>query len=219
MNENLTFWLVGNPNTGKTLLFNRLTGLRGRVANFAGVTVEIREGTLELPSKKNIKIVDLPGTYSLSPRAEDESIAVMGIKGELPEQKNTTNFYVVIADLANLNRNLYLAHQMLELGRPFILVLNMADQLNKVQKNKVSAHFNKHLGIPTILTSALKKEGLNELLDALAKIHENASLPQAEGSHKSIKDLNLHSMLSESETVMPAQAGIHFFELGRNALT
>src|SRR5271170_5041052 len=110
--------LTGNPNSGKTTLFNALTGLRAKVGNYAGVTVERKEGRLlGVPGRNNVRILDLPGTYSLSPQSLDEQISRDVLFHRLPELPAPA-LLVVVVDASNLQRNLYYATQVIELGRP-----------------------------------------------------------------------------------------------------
>src|SRR4051812_1729827 len=119
--------LTGNPNCGKTTLFNALTGLRAKVGNYAGVTVERKEGKLlGIPNELNVRVLDLPGTYSLSPQSLDEQISRDVLLNRLPELPSP-GLIVVVVDASNLQRNLYYATQVIELGFPTILALNMVD--------------------------------------------------------------------------------------------
>src|SRR6266850_206708 len=119
--------LTGNPNSGKTTLFNALTGLRAKVGNYAGVTVERKEGKLlGAPSDLNVRVLDLPGTYSLSPQSLDEQISRDVLLNRLPELPPPA-LIVLVVDASNLQRNLYYASQVVELGHPTLLALNMID--------------------------------------------------------------------------------------------
>src|ERR1700679_4310798 len=119
--------LTGNPNSGKTTVFNALTGMRARVGNYAGVTVERKEGRLlASPSALPLMVLDLPGTYSLSPQSLDEQIARDVLFHRLPEVPRPSAV-VVVVDASNLERNLYFASQVIELGYPTIIALNMVD--------------------------------------------------------------------------------------------
>src|SRR5438552_1550704 len=119
--------LTGNPNCGKTTLFNALTGLRAKVGNYAGVTVERKEGRLLGTAPPNaITILDLPGTYSLSPQSLDEQISRDILFNRLSEVASPS-LVVVVVDASNLERNLYYATQVIELGYPTIVALNMID--------------------------------------------------------------------------------------------
>src|SRR6201995_3387083 len=118
--------LTGNPNCGKTTLFNALTGLRAKVGNYAGVTVERKEGKLLGAPAGAIQVLDLPGTYSLSPNSLDEQISRDVLLHRLPELP-PPDLIVVVVDASNLQRNLYYATQVIELGHRTIIALNMVD--------------------------------------------------------------------------------------------
>src|ERR1035437_3957697 len=119
--------LTGNPNCGKTTVFNALTGLRAKVGNYAGVTVERKEGRLlGAPAGLNARVLDLPGTYSLSPQSLDEQISRDVLLNRLPELP-APSAIVVVVDASNLQRNLYYASQVIELGYPTLIALNMVD--------------------------------------------------------------------------------------------
>src|SRR3954471_6084304 len=119
--------LTGNPNCGKTTLFNALTGLRAKVGNYAGVTVERKEGKLlGAPPSLNTRVLDLPGTYSLSPQSLDEQISRDVLLNRLPELP-PPSLIVIVADASHLQRNLYYATQVIELGYRVAIALNMVD--------------------------------------------------------------------------------------------
>src|ERR1043166_3513459 len=120
-----TIALVGNPNTGKTTLFNALAGMNQRVGNYPGVTVETKKGRLR-HGDIALDVIDLPGTYSLAPRSPDEMLAVDVILGQNADEPRP-DVVVTIVDASNLERNLYLMTQVLELGVPVIVALNMMD--------------------------------------------------------------------------------------------
>jgi ferrous iron transport protein B len=118
--------IVGNPNSGKTTLFNLLTGLRQKVANYPGVTVEKKIGECWTQHGKKLRVIDLPGAYSLNARSPDEAVlrdVLLGRRGDTPKPDRV----VIVVDAANLERNLYLASQVLELGLPTVIALNMVD--------------------------------------------------------------------------------------------
>ena len=155
--------LTGNPNCGKTTLFNALTGLRAKVGNYAGVTVERKEGRmLGVPPGTNIQVLDLPGTYSLSPNSLDEQISRDVLLNRLPELP-APDLIVVVVDASNLQRNLYYATQVVELGHPTAIALNMVDVAEAngqhIDENKLS----ELLGVPVIPIVASDGTGLAEL--------------------------------------------------------
>ena len=159
--------LTGNPNCGKTTLFNALTGLRAKVGNYAGVTVERKEGRLrEVTTDREIILVDLPGTYSLTPRSLDEKVSRDVLLGYVPEIPQLSAV-VVILDASNLERNLYYATQVIELGYPVVVVLNMVDV---AEDNGASIDFEglqTRLGVPVIHSIASKGDGIKELREAI----------------------------------------------------
>jgi len=183
--------LTGNPNCGKTTLFNALTGLRAKVGNYPGVTVERKEGKLlGAPAETAIKILDLPGTYSLSPQSLDEQIARDVLFHRIREVP-PPDVVVVVVDASNLQRNLYFATQVIELGYPTIVALNMIDVARENGHEIDSDALSAALGVPVIPLVASKGEGLPELrramLEALraakseAKPRQFAELPETFG--------------------------------------
>ena len=154
--ENLQFALAGNPNSGKTSTFNQLTGSMQSVGNWPGVTVERKSGTLK--KQKNITIQDLPGIYSLSPYTPEEIVARDYLLTGSP------NTIINIVDATNLERNLYLTTQLMETGIPVVLGLNMMDLIRKSGKTINLDKLAYGLGIPVVSMSALKKQGLQELI-------------------------------------------------------
>ncbi|WP_069999874.1 ferrous iron transport protein B [Cellulosilyticum sp. I15G10I2] len=160
MNRRITIALAGNPNIGKTTLFNELTGSRYTVGNWAGVTVEKKESLFTYKNTE-INLVDLPGTYSLSAFSLDESIARDYIVAENPD------VILNLVDASNLERNLYLTLQLLELGKPVVLALNMMDMAAEKGIHIDIIKLSSLLGIPIVPIIASKKTGINELLDQL----------------------------------------------------
>jgi ferrous iron transport protein B len=159
--------LTGNPNCGKTTLFNALTGLRAKVGNYAGVTVERKEGRL-LGASPNVdaRILDLPGTYSLSPQSLDEQIARDVLLNRLPELP-APSALVVVVDASNLQRNLYYATQVIELGHPTLMALNMVD-VAEANGHVIDAQkLSKELGVPVLPIIANTGEGVPELRRAI----------------------------------------------------
>jgi ferrous iron transport protein B len=157
--------LLGNPNTGKTTLFNALSGLNHRVGNYPGVTVESKKGTMTWDGA-SFELIDLPGTYSLAPRSPDEMVAVDIILGR-QSQEARPDVLVCIVDASNLERNLYLTSQTLELGVPVVVALNMVD-LAEAQGIRIdAARLSEKLGVPVVPIQANRKRGLDELRAAI----------------------------------------------------
>jgi len=162
-----TVALVGPPNSGKTTLFNRLTNLRQKVANFPGVTVEQHTGIAELPDGRAVNIVDLPGIYSLSPRSEDEQVAYDVLHGTRTGAAKPEAVLLVL-DSTNLGRHLMLAAPILALGLPTLIILNMADDLRN-RDGKLDLHkLSEELGAPVALISARAGEDIDHVFDFLA---------------------------------------------------
>lgn len=160
--------LVGNPNCGKSTLFNALTGSTAKVGNYPGVTVEKKEGTMYSQHGHPLTVIDLPGSYSLAARAPDEAVmrdVLLGRRADTPQPDRI----VCVVDACNLDRHLYQVHQVMDLGRPVILVLNMMD-LAADQGVKVHvARLEKTLGIPVIACEAINGRGLVELRMAMSR--------------------------------------------------
>jgi len=162
-----TIAVVGPPNSGKSTLFNRLTGLRQKVANYPGVTVEHRIGHARLPGAHAAVLIDLPGVYGLTPRSEDEQVThdvLKGIRPDIPKP----DAVLLILDATNLGRHLVLAASVLALGLPTLVVLNMADELAGRGGELDVAALAKQLGAPAVLVSAARGEGLETVQQFLA---------------------------------------------------
>ncbi len=169
--------LTGNPNCGKTTLFNALTGLRARVGNYAGVTVERKEGTIAgLASQRPVRLLDLPGTYSLSPQSPDEQIARDVLFLQLPEVPEP-DLVLVVIDASNLQRNLYYATQVIELGHPTWVVLNMVDVARENGLELNGPRLSAALGVAVFPLVASTGEGLPALRTALAHEAHRAGPP------------------------------------------
>ena len=166
MKANLRVALVGNPNTGKSTLFNTLTGLNQKIGNFPGVTVDKKTGYCALPDGRTAEIIDLPGCYSLYPKSQDESI----VFSVLADKANPSrpDLVVVILDASNLKRNLLLYTQVADLKIPVIIALNMMDLAQKGGITIDINLFSKKLGIPVVPISARKVEGIDKLKAAIS---------------------------------------------------
>lgn len=163
--------LAGNPNSGKTSLFNELTGARQHVGNWPGVTVEKKDGKLK--SDENVTIVDLPGIYSLSPYTLEEVVSRDYIMNERPDG------IINIIDATNLERNLYLTTQLLETNTPMVIALNMMDLIEKrgikIDTKRLSANFG---GVPVVEISALEKKGFDALIKEALRVVNDRKIPQ-----------------------------------------
>ena len=186
--------LAGNPNSGKSTLFNALTGSTAFVGNWPGVTVEKKEGKAKLDGE-TIAIMDLPGIYSLSPYSNEEIISRDYILDEKPDA------IINIVDASNLERNLYLTTQLLELGVPVIVALNMMDVVNKKGEKLSSMALSKALGCPVCEISAINGTGLAELKDILKKLLASPQIPKT--SFKYSEDISL--ALDEIKALLPEE--------------
>ncbi|MBF8982425.1 ferrous iron transport protein B [Lutibacter sp. B2] len=163
MSKSITIALAGNPNSGKTTLFNAFTGARHSVGNWAGVTVERKEGKIE-HNNEQINIVDLPGTYSLSPYSLEEVVARNYIVDESPD------VVLNIVDASNIERNLYLSTQLIELGKPVVIALNMMDVAEKKGHKIDCKKLSELLGVPVVPVIAAQKKGIQELLNTILEV-------------------------------------------------
>jgi ferrous iron transport protein B len=165
LTKTLTVALVGNPNTGKSTLFNALSGLRQRVGNYPGVTVELRRGKFSVEGA-TVDLIDLPGTYSLAARSPDEMVAVDLLLGRMANEPRP-DVVLSIVDATNLDRHLYLTSQLLDLGEPVVVAVNMIDAAEaqgiKIDCTKLS----KHLGVAVVPIQANRSVGLADLSQAL----------------------------------------------------
>ncbi|MDB5131271.1 MAG: ferrous iron transport protein [Mucilaginibacter sp.] len=165
MKADIKVALTGNPNTGKSTLFNLLTGLNQKIGNFPGVTVDKKTGYCPLPDGRVAEIIDLPGTYSLYPKSQDESI-VFSVLAD-PSNPHKPDLVVVVLDASNLKRNLLLYTQVADLKIPVIIALNMIDLADKGGISINIDLFAKKLGVPVVPISARKKEGIDKLKAAI----------------------------------------------------
>ena len=170
MSKSLNIALLGNPNTGKTSIFNALTGLTQKVGNYPGITVEKKEGTCRLNRNTKGYIIDLPGTYSLNASSIDESVVI-----ELLLNKNSKDFpdvCIVVTDVENLKRNLLLFTQVKDLGIPTLLVINMADQMKRKGISLNIALLEEALDTKIALVSTRQDKGLEVLKDAILNFRQ-----------------------------------------------
>ena len=161
--------LIGNPNTGKTSLFNQLTGLNQKVGNYPGVTVDKKQGVSKLSATQNAIITDLPGTYSINPTSIDESIVLKTLLNK--DIKTSPDVILVVADVENLKRNLLLFSQIKDLEIPTVLAINMVDQMNRKGITIDLSLLKEELNTEVVLISARKNEGINEVKEAIIRCH------------------------------------------------
>ncbi len=171
----VTVALVGNPNTGKTTLFNALCGMNQRVGNYPGVTVETKKGKCQVGDLA-IDVIDLPGTYSLAPRSPDEMVAVEVVLGKTADAR--PDVIVAIIDASNIQRNLYLATQAMELGIPLVIALNMIDVAKDQGHTLDLKKLESNLGVPVVPIQANQGKGLDELKVAIAGAAQSQAIPQ-----------------------------------------
>ena len=166
--------LVGNPNAGKSALFNALTGARQKIANYPGVTVERKAGRLLLPSGEPVELVDLPGSYGFAATSPDEEVTRKVIMGEQAGQVQP-DVLVIVLDASNLEQHLVFAQEVLELGRPTVVALNMVDLAARDGLTIDAAALAAELGVPVIETVAVRRKGLVELAAAIATARDSAA--------------------------------------------
>ncbi len=199
------FALVGTPNSGKTALFNALTGSRQKVANYPGVTVERKAGLLMTPTGRSVNLIDLPGTYSLRGRSPDEEITRDVVLGRLTTE-SVPDLLLCVADATNLRLALRLVLELKRTGRPLMLVLNMFDLAQRRGIKIDLARLSAELGVPVVTAIAVKRDGTHELLrrmDALAE----ASLGAGENTWKPPSAADLRAAQREADRVIAAAVG------------
>jgi ferrous iron transport protein B len=175
--------LIGNPNTGKTSLFNQLTGLTQKVGNYPGVTVDKKHGTCKLSNNRTAIITDLPGTYSINPTSVDESIVLTSLLNTT--DKDFPDIIVVVADIENLKRNLFLFSQVKDLEIPIILAINMSDQMDRKGISLDVETLQKELQTEVVLISARKNIGIDNVKKAIENCAEGSSThPLCSINHK-----------------------------------
>ena len=169
--------LVGNPNAGKSALFNALTGARQKIANYPGVTVERKAGRLALPNGETIELTDLPGSYGLDATSPDEAVTRKVVLGEFPGEAPPQGL-VVVLDASNLEQHLVFAQEIIALGRPTVAALNMIDLAERDGLVLDPAALESALGVPVIPTVAVRRRGLPELAAAIAAAEERTAEPR-----------------------------------------
>ena len=201
--------LVGNPNTGKSTLFNALAGMNVRTGNYPGVTIEKKLGRCDLGGQA-IDLLDLPGTYSLAPRSPDELVAVEVLTDDLPHEP-PVELIICVVNAMMLQRNLFLVSQLLELDKPVVIALNMIDSARARGVSIDVQRLSKQLGVPMICTSASKREGISELKNAIKRglQHHGATsrdrvLPEV---FYQVRDGFRESLVSHMNAAQPVGAG------------
>lgn len=183
--------LIGNPNTGKSTLFNRLTGSRQKIGNYPGVTVERKSGTWDFGGRR-IELVDLPGAYSLAAASPDERVTIDFLTGQLAGEA-APDAVICVVDASNIVRNLFLASQVAELGLPMVIALNMSDAAEKAGIRVDAALLARRLGVPVVRTVATKGEGIEALEKAVNRAFENracmAQVPWPEAVNRAVSYL------------------------------
>ncbi len=165
--------LVGNPNAGKSALFNALTGARQKIANYPGVTVERKAGRLILPSGEPVELIDLPGSYGFDAASPDEEVTRKVIFGEFPGEAQP-DVLILVLDASNIEQHLVFAQEVLELGRPTVVALNMVDLAERDGLVIDPEALQQALGVPVIPTVAVRRRGLADLTTAIAEAETRA---------------------------------------------
>jgi ferrous iron transport protein B len=195
--------LVGNPNSGKTALFNALTGSRQKVANYPGVTVERKEGLVVTPAGLTVRLIDLPGTYSLRARSLDEVVTRDIVLGRLAAE-DVPSLLVCVADSTNLRVALRLALELKRVGRPMILALNMFDIARhrgfEIDLDRLSAE----LGIPVVASVAVRRGGTSDLLARIDKVIRERGFPAAESAWSEPNAAQLRATQREADRILDA---------------
>ena len=173
MSRKRTAALVGNPNSGKSALFNALTGARQKIANYAGVTVERKAGRLTLPNGEPVELLDLPGSYSFDAASPDEAVTRDVVQGAF-ESEDAPDVLILVLDAANLEQHLVFAQEVLELGRPTVVALNMIDLAERDGLTLDPEALSEALGVPVVPTVAVRRRGLVELSEAIAEAETHA---------------------------------------------
>ena len=200
------FALVGTPNSGKTALFNALTGSRQKVANYPGVTVERKAGLLLTPAGRSVNLVDLPGTYSLRGRSPDEEITRDVVLGRLATQ-SVPDLLLCVADSTNLRLALRLVIELKRTGRPLLLVLNMFDLAQRRGIKIDVARLAAELGVPVVTAIAVKRDGTAQLLARMDEIAQARLDATAENTWQPPGASELRTAQREADRVIAAAVG------------
>jgi ferrous iron transport protein B len=199
--------LVGTPNSGKTSLFNALTGSRQKVANYPGVTVERKEGSFVTPSGRQVSIVDLPGTYSLRGRSPDEEITRDMVLGRSPGEA-APDLVLCVADSTNLRLTIRLLLELKSTGRPLMLVLNMFDIATRRGVSVDMPRLSEALGVPVVTSIAVRKGGTAELLHRTDEIMAKAQTPPARNLWQPLSVAQLRATQREADRIIAATVSL-----------
>jgi ferrous iron transport protein B len=201
------FALVGTPNSGKTALFNALTGSRQKVANYPGVTVERKAGVLQTPSGRKVHLIDLPGTYSLRGRSPDEEITRDVVLGRLVSE-TTPDLLLCVADATNLRVALRLVIELKRVGRRLMLVLNMIDLARRRGIEIDLARLSAELGVPVVTSTAVRRGGTEELLRRMDDMAAGRLEPPGENTWKPLTAGELRAAQREADRIIAAAVGM-----------
>jgi ferrous iron transport protein B len=199
--------LVGTPNSGKTSLFNALTGSRQKVANYPGVTVERKEGSFVTPLGRQVSVVDLPGTYSLRGRSPDEEITRDMVLGRTPGEA-VPDLVLCVADSTNLRLTIRLLLELKSTGRPLMLVLNMFDIATRRGVTVDVARLSEALGVPVVTSVAVRKGGTADLLRRTDEIAAQAQVPSAENRWQPLTVAQLRATQREADRIIEAAVSL-----------
>lgn len=208
MSRRRTAALVGNPNAGKSALFNALTGARQKIANYPGVTVERKAGRLVLPSGEPVELTDLPGSYGLAATSPDEEVTRRVILGELPGEP-APEVLVVVLDASNLEQHLVFAQEVIALGRPTVVALNMVDLAERDGLVIDPKALETALGVPVIPTVAVRRRGLTELAEAIAAAEEREAAPHHAHATATERRFTAHAIAQGAIVSETAQHRLH----------
>ena len=200
--------LVGNPNAGKSALFNALTGARQKIANYPGVTVERKAGRLILPNGEPVELTDLPGSYGLDATSPDEEVTRKVVLGELPGEP-APQVLVVVLDASNLEQHLVFAQEVIALGRPTVVALNMIDLAERDGLVLDPAALESALGVPVIPTVAVRRRGLPELAAAIAVAEERKAEPAHPHTTLTERRVSAHAIAEAAILSETAQHRLH----------
>lgn len=201
-----TVAVVGNPNAGKTSLFNALTGARQKVGNYPGVTVERKAARLTLPDGRSVELVDLPGTYSLNPRSPDEEVTRRVLLGR-QEGERRPSALVCVVDATNLRNHLRFVLELKGLGLPMVVALNMHDLAERDGIRIDVARLEALLGMPVIPTVAVRRRGLDRLLSGIATLIDSGEPVPAEPGTPDVRALNAEARRIVSQAVVAEGQG------------